>query len=230
MGGKNPLVVLDDADLETALECALAAYTVTGQRCTASTRLIVTKDIHDRFVTGLTDRLRAIRVGHALDPATQMGPVVDENQLAKDLRYIDGAVKEGARLMTGGQLVERPQRGHYLTPALFTETTSEMRINREEVFGPMTAVIRVDNYEEALAVANGTEFGLAAGICTSSLKHARHFMRHAEAGMVMVNAPTGGADYHVPFGGRKRSSYGPREQGTYARDFHTIIKTGYMRA
>jgi aldehyde dehydrogenase (NAD+) len=230
MGGKNPLVVLDDADLETALECALAAYTVTGQRCTASTRLLVTPGIHDRFVTALTERLRAIRVGHALDPATQMGPVVDENQLAKDLRYIEGAVREGARLVTGGTPVERPQRGHYLAPALFTETTPQMRINREEVFGPVTAVLRVRDYEEALAVANDTEFGLAAGICTASLQHARHFLRNAQAGMVMVNAPTGGADYHVPFGGRKRSSYGPREQGSYARDFHTIVKTGYLRA
>ena len=229
MGGKNPLVVLDDADLDIAVECALAAYTVTGQRCTASSRIIATPNIHDRLVDSLTDRLRAIRVGHALDPNTQMGPVVDENQLVKDLRYIELGKDEGGRLVTGGEIVVRPQRGHYLSPALFSETSNTMRINRDEIFGPVTAVIRVKDYEEALVVANDTNFGLSAGICTKSLKLARHFTHHAEAGMVMVNAPTGGADYHVPFGGRKRSSYGPREQGAYARDFYTIIKTAYVR-
>jgi len=229
MGGKNPLVVLDDADLDIAVDSALAAWSVTGQRCTASTRIIVTPDIHDRFVAALARRLAAIRVGHALDPQTQMGPVVDESQLAKDLEYIELGKREGARLVTGGERVERAHRGHYLTPALFVDSTNDMRLNREEVFGPVAAVIRVKDYEEALHVANDTEFGLAAGICTSSLKHARHFVRHAQAGMVMVNAPTGGADYHVPFGGRKRSSYGPREQGAYARDFHTIVKTAYTR-
>lgn len=229
MGGKNPLVVLDDADLKIAVDCAAAAYTVSGQRCTSSTRIIVTSGIHDRFVAALAERVGAIKVGHALDPETEMGPVVDEVQLQKDLKYIELGKSEGGRLVVGGELLDRPHRGHYLSPALFAETTNTMRINREEIFGPVTAVIRAGDYEEALALANDTTYGLSAGICTGSLKHARHFVRHAQAGMVMVNAPTGGADYHVPFGGRKRSSYGPREQGTYARDFYTCVKTAYIR-
>ena len=127
----------------------------------------------------------------------------------------------------GGERLTRATAGFYLEPALFTDTTPEMRINREEVFGPVASVIRVKDYEEGLAVANDTPFGLSSGICTTSLKHAQHFKRHAQAGLVMVNLPTAGVDYHVPFGGRKGSSYGPREQGRYAAEFYTTVKTAY---
>lgn len=231
MGGKNPLVILDDADLDVAVRCAVeGSFYSTGQRCTASSRLIVTEEIHDRFLDALVERLEATVVDHALKDGTQIGPVVDQSQLAQDESYIRVGQEEGGRLYWGGERLERDTKGHFLQPALLTETSSEMRINREEVFGPVAAVIQVGDYEEALAVANDTPYGLSAGICTTSLKLARHFKRHAEAGMVMVNLPTAGVDYHVPFGGRKASSYGPREQGRYAVEFYTNIKTAYTTA
>ncbi len=229
MGGKNPLVVLDDADLETAVDCAVnGAFYSTGQRCTASSRLVVTEGIYARFVEACAERLQKLVVGNALDEVTDIGPVVDDTQLQQDLRYIEIGRKEGAALRVGGELLQRDEPGFYLQPALFTDTTNEMQINRDEIFGPVASVIRVKDYDEALHVANDTEFGLSAGICTTSLKHAAHFRRNAQAGMVMVNLPTAGVDYHVPFGGMKGSSFGPREQGSYAAEFHTSVKTAYM--
>ncbi|MBN9035821.1 MAG: aldehyde dehydrogenase family protein [Rhizobiales bacterium] len=228
MGGKNPLVVLDDADLATAVECAAnGAFFSTGQRCTASSRIVVTEGIHDRFVAALTERLKGLVVDDALKDGTHIGPVVDQSQLDQDISYIDIGKAEGARLAWGGERLNRAAPGYYLQPALFTETTADMRINREEIFGPVAGVIRVRDYDEALSVANDTAFGLSSGICTTSLRHAAHFRRNAEAGMVMVNLPTAGVDYHVPFGGRKGSSYGPREQGRYAAEFYTTVKTAY---
>ena len=229
MGGKNPMVVLDDADVEVAANAALNGYSGTGQKCTASSRLIVTEGIHDRFVAALTDKLANYKVGHALDTTTQMGPVVDETQLQQDLDYIALGQKEGAELVYGGQLVNRETRGHYLSPALFTGTRNDMRINREEIFGPVAAVIPVKDYEAALATANDTDFGLTSAICTTSLKHASHFKANSRSGIVTVNLPTGGMDYHVPFGGMKASSYGAREQGQYAREFYTVTKTTYTK-
>jgi aldehyde dehydrogenase (NAD+) len=231
MGGKNPLVVLDDADLKTAVECAVnGAFFSTGQRCTASSRIIVQDGIHDRFVGALVERMQGLNVGDPLDGATQIGPVVDDNQLKQDVDYIGIGREEGAKLAWGGERLDRATPGFFLQPALFTETTNAMRINREEVFGPVAGVIRVKDYDEALHVANDTPFGLSAGICTSSLKHATDFRRNSQAGMVMVNLPTAGVDYHVPFGGRKGSSYGPREQGRYAAEFYTLVKTTYALA
>jgi aldehyde dehydrogenase (NAD+) len=228
MGGKNPLIVLDDADLKTAVSCAInGAFFSTGQRCTASSRLIVTAGIHDRFVAAVVDGIKALKVDHALKEGTQIGPVVDQSQLEQDLSYLEIGRKEGAKLAWGGERLKRDTEGYYLSPALFTETTNAMRINREEIFGPVASVVRVKDYDEALEVANDTPFGLSAGICTSSLKHASHYKRNAEAGLVMVNLPTAGVDYHVPFGGRKGSSYGPREQGRYAVEFYTQVKTAY---
>jgi acyl-CoA reductase-like NAD-dependent aldehyde dehydrogenase len=228
MGGKNPLVVLDDADLGVAVDCAVnGAFFSTGQRCTASSRLIVTEGIHDRFVAAVTERLKTVVVDDALKPGTQIGPVVDQSQLDQDLSYIRIGRDEGAKLVAGGELLERETPGFYLAPALFTEVDNRMRIAREEIFGPVATVTRVADYDEALEVANDTVFGLSSGICTTSLKYASHFKRNAEAGMVMVNLPTAGVDYHVPFGGRKGSSYGPREQGAYAREFYTTVKTAY---
>ena len=229
MGGKNPQVVLDDADLDTAVNLSIqSAFFSTGQRCTASSRLIVTEGIHDRFINGVANKLKTLKVDDALKEGTDIGPVVDERQLEQDLRYIELGRKEGARLAAGGSRLERERRGYYLEPALFTDTTPSMTINREEIFGPVAAVIRVKNYDEALAVANDTPFGLSSGIATSSLKYAEHFKRNSAAGMVMVNLPTAGVDYHVPFGGRKGSSYGPREQGRYAVEFYTTVKTSYI--
>jgi alpha-ketoglutaric semialdehyde dehydrogenase len=229
MGGKNPLVVLDDADLATAVSVAVnGAYFQTGQRCTASSRIVVTEGIHDRFVDAMVERMKRLVVDDALKAGTEMGPVVDKRQLDKNLEYVEIGRREGARLVYGGERLQRGTEGFYMAPAIFTESAPEMRINREEIFGPVASVIRVKNYDEALKVANDTPFGLSSGIVTTSLKHASHFKRNAQSGLVMVNLPTAGLDYHVPFGGRKKSSYGPREQGTYAREFYTIVKTAYV--
>jgi aldehyde dehydrogenase (NAD+) len=212
MGGKNPLVVLDDADLNIAVNAAVnGAY-----------------GIHDRFVKAVTERLSRLKVDDALAEGTEIGPVVDDGQLSKDLEYVEVARKEGGKVVSGGERLKRTKNGYYMSPALITETTNAMRINQEEVFGPVASLIRVKNYEEALAVANDTPFGLSSGICTTSLKLASHFKEHAQAGMVMVNLPTAGVDYHVPFGGRKGSSYGSREQGKYAVEFYTTVKTCYI--
>jgi acyl-CoA reductase-like NAD-dependent aldehyde dehydrogenase len=229
MGSKNPLLVLDDADLATAVNVAVqGAYFSTGQRCTASSRLVVTEGIHDRFVAALTEKLESLKVDDALAEGTDIGPVVEAQQLSQDLDYIALGRREGARLVFGGERVKRKAEGYYLSPALFTEATNAMRISREEIFGPVACVIKVRNYDEGLAVANDTSFGLSGGIVTTSLKFASHFKRHAQYGMVMVNLPTAGVDYHVPFGGRKGSSYGPREQGRYAVEFYTTVKTAYI--
>ncbi|WP_341990529.1 aldehyde dehydrogenase family protein [Azorhizobium sp. AG788] len=230
MGGKNPLVVLDDADLKTAVDCALnGAFYSTGQRCTASSRLIVQSGIHNRFVGALAERLTALKVDDALKAGTDIGPVVSQDQLDQDLDYVGIGKAEGATVI-GGERLERATPGYYMAPALMTETENAMRINREEIFGPVASVICVDDYEHAVAVANDTEFGLSSGICTTSLKHASDFRRRSQAGMVMVNLATAGVDYHAPFGGRKGSSYGPREQGAYAREFYTAVKTAYTLA
>jgi len=228
MGGKNPMVVLDDADLEVAVDASLnGAFFSTGQRCTASSRLIVTDSIHDAFVEKLTSAAGNLVVGDALDSSTQIGPVVDQSQLEQNLSYVALAREEGC-LVTGGEVIDGP--GFFQRPAIFAGATNHMRSSREEIFGPCASVIRVADYDEALQVANDTEFGLSAGICTRSLKYANHFRRNAKVGMVMINLPTAGVDYHVPFGGRKGSSYGPREQGAYAREFYTIVKTTYQAA
>jgi aldehyde dehydrogenase (NAD+) len=234
MGGKNPFIVLDDADLAVAVNCAVnSGFFSTGQRCTASSRVIVTDGIHDRFVAAVVERMAALKVGDARKPGTDIGPVVDERQLAQDLEYVAIGKGEGATLAAGGEPIARNEDGapgFYMAPALFTETAPDMRINREEIFGPVVSVQRVRDYDEALALSNDTPFGLASGIATTSLKHATHFKRHAQAGMTMVNLPTAGVDYHVPFGGRKASSYGSREQGRHAAEFFTSVKTSYTQA
>ncbi|KTQ94168.1 aldehyde dehydrogenase [Aureimonas ureilytica] len=231
MGGKNPFVILDDADLAISVEAVVnSAFFSTGQRCTAASRLIVTEGIHDHFVAALVARMAGLRVDHALKDETHVGPVVDDGQLQQDLRFIELGQKEGARLVTGGHRLNRETPGFYIQPALFAEATSKMSICQEEIFGPVATVIKVRNYDEALETANDTRFGLSAGIATSSLKHASHFKRNAQAGMVMVNLPTAGVDFHVPFGGRKSSSYGSREQGRYAAEFYTTVKTAYTYA
>ena len=230
MGSKNALVVLDDADIDVAVNCALAGgYFGTGQKCTASSRIIVQSGIHDAFVEKLSTAVGKLVVGHALGEGSQIGPVVDARQLAQNLEYMQIAKDEGAQLVVGGERLQLDTEGYFMSPALFINTTNQMRINREEVFGPIACVIKVASYEQALEVSNDSDFGLTSGIITSSLKYAGHFKRHSKSGCVMVNLPTAGTDYHVPFGGRKNSSYGAREQGQYAREFYTIIKTNYSK-
>lgn len=229
MGSKNALTVMDDADLDLAVSLSLGgAFGGSGQKCTASSRLVVHQSVHDQFVEKLVAGAQAMKVGHALEEGTQMGPVVSEQQLNENLAYVDLAASEGAELLCGGQRLEMAAEGYYMSPGVFVGTHNDMRINREEMFAPLACVIPVASYDEALHVVNDTNFGLTAGIVTTNLARATHFRRNAQAGCVMVNLPTAGTDYHVPFGGRGDSSYGPREQGQTARDFYTIVKTAYI--
>ena len=231
MGSKNALAVMDDGDLDLAVSVALGgAFGGTGQKCTASSRLIVHSAIHDAFVDKLVAGARAMKVGHALADGTQMGPVVSAEQLRENLAYVELGKSEGAELACGGERLEMPHDGHYMSPGVFLNTNNAMRINREEMFAPLTAVIRVDSYDEALATVNDTKFGLTSGIVTRDLARATHFRRNAQTGVVTVNLPTAGTDYHVPFGGRGDSSYGPREQGKAAAEFYTTVKTAYISA
>ena len=231
MGSKNPFLVMDDADLDLAVtHAAGAAFGGTGQKCTAASRLIVHEEVHDAFVDKLTKAAKAFVVGHALEDGTQIGPVVSASQLAQNLDYIAVGQAEGAELLCGGERLERKTEGYYMAPAVFAGTRNEMRINREEMFAPITCVMKAGSYDEALAIANDSEFGLTAGIMTRSLARASHFRANMRAGTVMVNLPTAGTDYHVPFGGRGASSYGPREQGRYAAEFYTTVKTAYVAA
>jgi aldehyde dehydrogenase (NAD+) len=231
MGSKNALAVMDDGDLDIAVSVALGgAFGGTGQKCTASSRLVVHEAVHDAFVEKLIAGAQAMVVGHALEAGTQIGPVVSQGQLSENLDYVKLGASEGAELACGGVQVERATQGYYMTPGVFVNTTNDMRINREEMFAPLTCVIKVGSYDEALSVVNDTEFGLTCGIVTRSLARATHFRRNAQTGVVTVNLPTAGTDYHVPFGGRGISSYGPREQGKAAAEFYTTVKTAYICA
>ncbi|MBM2320099.1 MULTISPECIES: aldehyde dehydrogenase family protein [Marivita] len=231
MGSKNPMVIMDDCDIDLAVAHATnAAFGGTGQKCTAASRLIVHERIHDEFVDKLAAAAQALRVGHALEDGTQIGPVVSAEQLASNLAYIKTGTAEGAELVCGGTRLERPTEGYFMAPTVFAGTRNDMRINREEMFAPITCVIKAYSYDEALHLANDTEFGLTAGIMTRDLARATHFRRNARAGCVMINLPTAGTDYHVPFGGRGASSYGPREQGRFAEEFYTTVKTAYSYA
>jgi aldehyde dehydrogenase (NAD+) len=231
MGSKNALAVMDDADLDLAVTLALGgAFGGTGQKCTASSRLIVHERVHDAFAEKLIAGAQAMTVGHALAEGTQMGPVVSEQQLAETLAYVALGRSEGAELACGGTRLTMDTEGYYMSPGVFLNTRNDMAINREEMFAPLAAVIRVGSYDEALSTVNDTEFGLTSGIVTRDLARATHFRRNAQTGVVTVNLPTAGTDYHVPFGGRGQSSYGPREQGTYAREFYTTVKTAYIAA
>ena len=229
MGSKNALAVMDDGDLDLAVTCALGgAFGGTGQKCTASSRLIVHEKIHDEFVEKLSAATAAMIVDHALKDGTQLGPVVSETQLNENMAYVDLAKSEGGEILCGGERVTRETEGYYMTPALVANTSNDWRINREEMFAPIACVIKADSYEQALNLVNDTNFGLTSGIITKSLARATHFRRNARTGCVMINLATAGTDYHVPFGGRGDSSCGPREQGGYAEEFYTTVKTSYI--
>lgn len=228
MGSKNPILVMDNADMDIAVAQSIhGAFGASGQKCTASSRLIVHESVHDEFVEKLTKAAEAKKVGHALESSTELGPVVTEAQMHKILGYMQLAKDEGGELVTGGKRLQRDTEGYFLAPTIFTGTKNDMRVNREEVFGPMTCVMKVSSFEEGLTLVNDTDFGLAASIMTTNLKQAEQFKRKARYGSVLVNLATAGLDYHVPFGGRNSSSYGPREQGEHAKDFYTILKTSY---
>ena len=231
MGSKNALAVMDDGDLDIAVSAALGgAFGGTGQKCTASSRLVVHERVHDAFVEKLVAGARALKVGHALEDGTQIGPAVSAEQLQGNLDYLEIANSEGGELLCGGERLERPTEGYYMAPAVIANTDNSMRVNREEMFAPIACVLKAGSYDEALAIVNDTNFGLTSGIVTGSLARATHFRRNARTGCVMVNLATAGTDYHVPFGGRGDSSYGPREQGAYAAEFYTTVKTSYIAA
>ncbi|MDA8695241.1 aldehyde dehydrogenase family protein, partial [Alphaproteobacteria bacterium] len=230
MGSKNPLVVMDDADLQTAIACASnGAYGGTGQKCTASSRLIVHENIYKDFVDGLIENIKNIKVGHALDEGTQMGPASNQSQYESNLNYVEIGKGE-AKLAFGGNPMNMRTAGYYMEPTLFIDGDNKSRINQEEMFGPIACVIPAKDLENALEIANDTDFGLSSGIITQSLAKAEHFKQNIKTGVSTVNLPTAGLDYHVPFGGRKASSFGPREQGNYARDFYSQVKTSYINS
>jgi aldehyde dehydrogenase (NAD+) len=229
MGSKNPMLIMDDADIDFSVaHAANAAFGGTGQKCTAASRLIVHESVYDEFVDKLALAASKLRVGHALEEGTQMGPTVSDAQLSANLAYVEKGMAEGAELVFGGGRLERPTTGHFMEPTVFAGTSNDMVINREEMFAPITCVIKSASYDEALSIANDSEFGLTAGIMTKSLARANHFCSNMRAGTLMVNLPTAGTDYHVPFGGRGASSFGPREQGQYAVEFYSVVKTAYV--
>lgn len=230
MGSKNALVVADDADIQIAVEATIAgSFSGAGQKCTASSRLVVMDGIHDAYVEALIKRMSELKVGHALEEGIFMGPVVDGNQLEANFDWIEKARQSGAELAFGGERLNLKHEGFYMSPTLFLNTQNRWEVNQEEVFAPMASVIRVSDLDEAIAVANDTRFGLTGGIITQSLRNSAIFKQQVQTGCVMVNLPTAGTDYHVPFGGRKESSFGPREQGQYAKEFYTVVKTAYQR-
>lgn len=231
MGGKNPIIVLDDADLDKAVNLSvMGAMWSTGQKCTATSRAIVHQKVVDEFTEKVVAAVKAIRIGDGMNENTQVGPAIDELQLDSVLSYIDKGKAEGAELLTGGGRLEEPplDKGHFMEPAVFGGVTSNMAIAQEEIFGPVLAIIAVKDFEEAMIVANQVRFGLSASICTRDLGKAMEFADRIEAGLVHVNSPTVGAEVQVPFGGIKDSSTGTREQGKVAIEFYTQIKTVYL--
>jgi acyl-CoA reductase-like NAD-dependent aldehyde dehydrogenase len=232
MGGKNPLVVLADADLETAVRLTLeGAFSGTGQKCTATSRVIVEQPLHDAFLSRLVEAAKMLTVGNPLDEDTFVGPVVDESQMTKVLNDIDIGRREGAELLCGGRrLTERGlQRGYFVEPTVFARVTPDMRIAQEEIFGPVVAVMPARDFDDTVALANRTRYGLAASIVTGSLAKAHAFTERVEAGLVMVNLPTVGVEYQAPFGGTKASGTAFKEQGKVAVDFYTEVRTVAMR-
>ena len=230
MGGKNPLVVLKDADIDQAVAAAVdGAFGATGQRCTASSRIIVENNIIETFRTRFVEKTQALIVGGALDDGVQIGPVISQAQLEKNRNSVLLGLSEGASLLTPDHEKNVPDAGFFMKPVIFETADNDLRINQEEVFGPVASLIPADSYDHALDLANATPFGLASGIFTSSLKYAEHFKSKSRAGVVRVNMMTPGSDYHVPFGGTRASSFGSREQGEYAVEFFTTVKTSYTR-
>ncbi len=227
LGGKNCIVVLDDADLALAVDGALwAAFGTSGQRCTAASRMIVTPGVAGEFTDRLVDRASKLKVGDGLDPEVEMGPVINEAALKKVHAYTEIGKQERARLRTGGQILEKD--GYFYSPTVFAEGRGDMRIAREEIFGPSTVVLPVSDLEEAVAVANGTEYGLSMSIYTNDLSRAFRAMRELQSGIVYVNAPTIGAEIQLPFGGVKNTGNGHREAGTVALDEFSEWKTIYV--
>jgi aldehyde dehydrogenase (NAD+) len=231
MGGKNPVVVLEDADMTLAVEStAQGAFGATGQRCTATSRAIVVEEIANEFVERMIARAGSLKVGDGSDAATEIGPVVDSNQFKSVLRYIDAGKEDGAEMLCGGGVAEGAglRKGYFIKPTVFANVTQEMRIAREEIFGPVLSVIRVKDFEEAVQVANDSEYGLSSSIFSNDATRIFRFVEEIETGMTHVNSPTTGGEAHIPFGGIKSTGIGEREQGSTALDFYTELKVVYV--
>ena len=232
MGGKNPTIVLADADIADAVNVVVnAAFFSTGQRCTATSRVIVEEPIVARFTEALVARTKALKVGNGLEAGIDIGPSIDEKQLGVVMDYVGVGTSEGAKLLVGGERLKEGAhaRGYFSSPAVMTEVAPTMRVAQEEIFGPVLAVLPASSLDHAIEISNGIRFGLSAGICTSSLSSAYEFINRIEAGLVMVNLPSAGVEYHVPFGGSKASSLGMREQGGVAVDFYSEWQTAYLK-
>jgi aldehyde dehydrogenase (NAD+) len=232
MGGKNPTVVLGDADLDYAADILVnGAFFSTGQKCTACSRAIIERSAFEPLVEKLVEKTGKLKVGNGLDPSVQIGPAVDEEQLKTDLEYIEIAKKEGAQLLCGGKRLTGGDydKGYFVEPTVFSGVSSTMRVAQEEVFGPVLALMVADDFEDAMRIANDVRFGLSASIVSKDLTRVHQFINRIEAGLITVNLPTAGVEYQLPFGGTKESSYGMREQGPQALDFYTESRTVYLK-
>jgi aldehyde dehydrogenase (NAD+) len=231
MGGKNPVIVLEDADLDLAVEStAQGAFGSSGQRCTATSRAVVINDIADEFVERMAARAASMRIGNGADPATEMGPSVDEGQFQTVLKYVDIGREDGATLVCGGTRASGDglDKGYFVHPAVFDHVTPDMRIAREEIFGPVLSVLRVKDFDEAMRVANDCDYGLSSSIFSNDAPRIFRFVDEIETGMTHINSPTTGGEAHIPFGGIKGTGIGDREQGSTALDFYTDLKVVYV--
>jgi len=231
LGGKNPMIVLDDANLELAIEGGLwGAFGTTGQRCTATSRIIVQKDVYREFVERYVERAKALKVGNGLDETVEMGPAVNERQLETDLKYVEIGKTEGAKLKCGGNRLEKGdyQYGWFMEPTVFADVAPTMRIAQEEIFGPVVSIIPCENLEDAIEIANNIEYGLSSALYTKDVNKAFAAMRDLHAGITYINAPTIGAEVHLPFGGVKATGNGHREGGIGAIDFYSEWKAVYV--
>ena len=231
MGGKNPVVVMEDCDMDLAVEStAQGAFGSTGQRCTATSRAVVVDKIADEFVRKIVERAKKMRIGDGANSNTEMGPIVDEKQFKNVLKYIDIGREDGAEMLCGGNRAEGDglENGYFVEPTVFDKVTPEMRIAQEEIFGPVLSVLRVKDFEEAMTVANDSEYGLTSSIFTSDPNLIFRFVQEIETGMTHINSPTTGGEAHIPFGGVKMTGIGAREQGSTALDFYTELKVVYV--
>ena len=231
MGGKNPVVILEDADLDLAVEStAQGAFGSSGQRCTATSRAVVVNDIADEFVERIAKRAQSMRIGDGLDPNTEMGPSVDESQFKTVLKYIDLGREDGATMVCGGTRATGNglEKGYFVNPTVFDHVTPDMRIAREEIFGPVLSVLRARDFDEAMQIANDTEYGLSSSIFSNDAARIFRFVDEIETGMTHINSPTTGGEAHIPFGGIKGTGIGDREQGSTALDFYTELKVVYV--
>jgi aldehyde dehydrogenase (NAD+) len=232
MGGKNPTIVLADADLPSAIANSVnAAMFSTGQKCTATSRVIVEDGIYDKFLQGLVEQTKALKVGNGLEAGVHIGPAIDKAQLETNARYVEIGKKEGAKLECGGNILTDGAygKGYFFEPTVFSGVDAGMTIAQEEVFGPVLAVMRARDFEHAIEIANDVDFGLSASIQTSNVSRVFEYVQKIEAGLLTVNLPSAGVEYQLPFGGTKDSSFGPKEQGPVALEFYTDYKTVYLK-